>query len=108
MIAHEYTHNLIYKNNKVIEKRPTRESVPLENISLDTLWYITPYGSVSAEEDMCEIAGVLFNGWSVSAEYQKELGKKFSLAKFHDEILNQGCLPLSVLERKMELWAKKQ
>lgn len=42
------------------------------------------------------------------AKYQKQLGQKFSLAKFHDEILNQGCLPLSVLERKMELWAKKQ
>lgn len=42
------------------------------------------------------------------AKYQKELGAKFSLAKFHDELLNQGCLPLSVLERKMELWAKKQ
>ena len=42
------------------------------------------------------------------AKYQKQLGKKFNLAKFHDEILNQGCLPLSVLERKMELWAKKQ
>ena len=42
------------------------------------------------------------------AKYQKQLGKKFSLAKFHDEVLNQGCLPLSVLDRKMELWAKKQ
>ncbi|WP_209388755.1 DUF885 family protein [Chryseobacterium sp. RR2-3-20] len=41
-------------------------------------------------------------------KYQKELGNKFSLAKFHDEILNQGCLPLDVLNRKMELWAKKQ
>lgn len=41
-------------------------------------------------------------------KYQKELGKKFCLAKFHDEILNQGCLPLDVLNRKMELWAKKQ
>lgn len=41
-------------------------------------------------------------------KYQKELGKKFSLAKFHDEILNQGCLPLDVLNRKMALWAKKQ
>ena len=39
---------------------------------------------------------------------QKQLGNKFNLAKFHDEILNQGCLPLSVLERKMELWVKKQ
>ncbi len=41
-------------------------------------------------------------------KYQKQLGNKFNLAKFHDEILSQGCLPLSVLERKMNLWAKKQ
>lgn len=41
-------------------------------------------------------------------KYQKELGSKFSLAKFHDEILNQGCLPLDVLDRKMENWAKRQ
>ena len=41
-------------------------------------------------------------------KYQKELGTKFSLAKFHDEVLNQGCLPLDVLDRKMENWAKRQ
>lgn len=41
-------------------------------------------------------------------KYQKELGNKFNLANFHDEILSQGCLPLDVLNRKMELWAKKQ
>ena len=41
-------------------------------------------------------------------QYQKQLGDKFSLAKFHDELLSQGCLPLDVLNRKMELWAKKQ
>lgn len=41
-------------------------------------------------------------------KYQKELGAKFSLAKFHDEVLNQGCLPLDVLDRKMENWAKRQ
>jgi uncharacterized protein (DUF885 family) len=41
-------------------------------------------------------------------QYQKQLGNKFNLAKFHDEVLNQGCLPLDVLNRKMELWAKKQ
>lgn len=41
-------------------------------------------------------------------QYQKELGKKFNLASFHDEVLSQGCLPLDVLNRKMELWAKKQ
>lgn len=41
-------------------------------------------------------------------QYQKQLGNKFSLASFHDEVLSQGCLPLDVLNRKMELWAKKQ
>lgn len=41
-------------------------------------------------------------------QYTNELGAKFNLADFHDEILNQGCLPLSVLERKMKLWASKQ
>ena len=41
-------------------------------------------------------------------KYQKELGNKFSLAKFHDEVLSQGCLPLDILNRKMELWANKQ
>lgn len=45
---------------------------------------------------------------SLRDQYQKELGKKFSLAKFHDEILNQGGLPLDVLDRKMKLWAQRQ
>ncbi|MBN9337446.1 MAG: DUF885 domain-containing protein, partial [Chryseobacterium sp.] len=40
-------------------------------------------------------------------KYQKQQGKKFNLASFHDEVLSQGCLPLEVLERKMELWAKR-
>lgn len=41
-------------------------------------------------------------------QYQKDLGGKFNLANFHDEILSQGCLPLDILNRKMENWAKKQ
>lgn len=41
-------------------------------------------------------------------KYEKELGKKFSLPQFHDEILNQGSLPLDILDRKMKVWASKQ
>lgn len=41
-------------------------------------------------------------------KYQKQLGSKFNLANFHDEVLSQGCLPLDVLSRKMELWSKRQ
>ena len=37
--------------------------------------------------------------------YEKQLGSKFNLADFHDNILKDGALPLDVLERKMDEWA---
>lgn len=40
-------------------------------------------------------------------KYEKQLGKKFNLADFHDELLSSGCLPLNVLEEKMDSWAEK-
>lgn len=40
------------------------------------------------------------------ARFEKELGPKFSLAAFHDELLKDGLMPLAVLEAKMEAWAK--
>ena len=40
--------------------------------------------------------------------YEKQLGNKFSLADFHDEILKNGALPLSILETKMDAWAARQ
>lgn len=40
--------------------------------------------------------------------YQKQLGAKFSLRAFHDEILAGGSMPLAVLERKMDAWAARQ
>ncbi len=40
------------------------------------------------------------------ARYQKLLKKKFNIADFHDQILKDGSLPLSILEDKMERWAK--
>ena len=42
------------------------------------------------------------------AKYEKQLGSKFNIAAFHDEILKDGCMPLDVLERKMDAWAQKQ
>jgi uncharacterized protein (DUF885 family) len=40
--------------------------------------------------------------------YEKQLGTRFNLAEFHDEILKDGALPLNVLERKMDAWAKSK
>ena len=40
---------------------------------------------------------------------ERELGAKFNIRDFHDEILKDGSLPLDVLERKINEWiARKQ
>lgn len=38
------------------------------------------------------------------AQADKKLGAKFDIRAFHDEILKDGCLPLDVLEKKMDRW----
>ena len=40
--------------------------------------------------------------------YADELGTKFNLSSFHDEVLKDGCLPLDVFERKMDYWEMNQ
>ncbi|MCC3159914.1 DUF885 domain-containing protein [Hymenobacter sp. 15J16-1T3B] len=39
------------------------------------------------------------------ARYEKQLGPKFSLRAFHDEILLGGSMPLTVLEKRLDAWA---
>jgi uncharacterized protein (DUF885 family) len=50
-------------------------------------------------------------GLTIRAErtqYEQQLGSKFNIASFHDEVLNDGCVPLQVLQDKLARWAKKQ
>ncbi|HEY4797553.1 MAG TPA: DUF885 domain-containing protein, partial [Bacteroidia bacterium] len=39
---------------------------------------------------------------------EQELGAKFNIANFHDEVLKDGCLPIEVFENKMNEWIKSQ
>jgi uncharacterized protein (DUF885 family) len=39
---------------------------------------------------------------------QRELGAKFDLRAFHDAVLDQGPLPLDVLEEKINAWISTQ
>ncbi len=41
------------------------------------------------------------------AKAEKELGASFDIRKFHNEVLNEGCLPLRVLEEKVDRWIAK-
>jgi len=40
-------------------------------------------------------------------KYTKQLGDKFNLANFHDELLKDGVMPLDIIERKMDAWADR-
>ena len=39
---------------------------------------------------------------------QKELGPKFDIRKFHDEVLNGGTLPLDLLDARIDKWIADQ
>ena len=40
--------------------------------------------------------------------YRQQLGAKFDLRAFHNELLDGGSMPLAVLEKKMDAWAARQ
>jgi uncharacterized protein (DUF885 family) len=42
------------------------------------------------------------------AKYEKQLGPKFDLRAFHDQLLAGGAMPLAVLEKTMDAWAARQ
>ncbi len=44
----------------------------------------------------------------LKAKYKAELGGKFNIAEFHDNMLKDGALPLDVLEKKMDKWAQSK
>jgi uncharacterized protein (DUF885 family) len=39
---------------------------------------------------------------------KSQLGPKFDIKKFHDEILNGGAMPLDLLQERLERWIKEQ
>jgi uncharacterized protein (DUF885 family) len=41
-------------------------------------------------------------------KYSSQLGDKFKLSDFHDELLKDGCMPLDLIEKKMDAWAEQQ
>jgi uncharacterized protein (DUF885 family) len=43
----------------------------------------------------------------LKAKAKTELGNKFNIKEFHNELLKYGCVPIAVLESKMNAWIAK-
>ena len=41
-------------------------------------------------------------------EAKAQLGTKFDIKAFHDEVLNGGAMPLDLLQERVERWIKTQ
>jgi len=42
------------------------------------------------------------------AKAKKELGDKFDIRKFHNQVLEIGCVPLAILERQINEWIERE
>ncbi len=74
----------------------TSEDEP--NVQSETNRYISwPGQALSYKMGQLEIL-------DLRARAQKELGSKFDIRQFHDEILDSGALPLDVLEEQVDEW----
>ena len=38
---------------------------------------------------------------------EKQMGKKFDIKEFHNQVLETGCVPLKILEDKIDLWIQQ-
>ena len=66
----------------------------------------TEYELVSSDHvRLVEMAGETFD---LRAKAEKELGDKFDIRGFHDVVLGDGALPLSLLERRVDAWIDEQ
>lgn len=87
----------------------------------EAIAYMRAHESVSEEEATREIERYMaipgqalsykIGQLSITAlcrKYEAQLGAKFNIASFHDEVLKDGCVPLAVLNAKLEKWAKGQ
>ncbi|MEM7360177.1 MAG: DUF885 domain-containing protein [Pseudomonadota bacterium] len=71
---------------------------PLASIESEVMRYLVIPGQATAYKvGMLDIQ-------RLRAMAETELGDKFDIKKFHDEILSGGALPLSLLERRIKTW----
>ena len=93
-------------------KNMTREQAiqyMMDNMPLDekgSIAEIERYMAVPAQALSYKIGSLKIQ--ELRRRYERQAGNKFNLARFHDELLIDGSMPLETLEVKMDAWARNQ
>ena len=93
-------------------KNMTREQAiqyMMDNMPLDekgTIAEIERYMAVPAQALSYKIGSLKIQ--ELRKRYELQQGSNFNLARFHDELLIDGSMPLETLEIKMDAWASKR
>ena len=93
-------HSQHWKRQQMVDFFHEHTAMDDENINTEVDRYIAwPAQALSYKMGQMKIL-------ELRARAQKELGSSFDLRGFHDAVLDQGPLPLDVLDAKIEEWVK--
>lgn len=93
-------HSKGWTKQEAIEYSIANEAEPIASITNEIERYIAiPGQALSYKIGELKIQ-------ELKQQAKKQLGKKFDIKAFHNEILEEGCLPLEILENKINRWIK--
>ncbi len=81
-----------------LENSPNPETVARSEVQR---YFVLPGQATSYKIGMIRIQ-------ELRAAAEEEMGENFDIRGFHDTILNGGSMPLSILERRVNLWRESQ
>ena len=94
-------HTKGWTREQAIQYSMDNEAEPLQSIVAEIERYMAiPGQAVSYKIGQLKIR-------ELRSKAEKQMGKKFDIKEFHNEVLETGCVPLKILEDKIDLWIKK-
>jgi uncharacterized protein (DUF885 family) len=93
-------HTKGWTREKAIQYSIDNEAEPLQSIIAEIERYMAiPGQAVSYKIGQLKIR-------ELRSKAEKEMGSKFDIKEFHNQVLDGGCVPLKILEDKNDLWIK--
>ena len=95
-------HSKGWTREQAIEYSIAHEAEPLQSIVAEIERYMAiPGQAVSYKIGQLKIR-------ELRSKAEKKMGKKFNIKEFHNQVLETGCVPLTILEEKINLWILPQ